>query len=85
MKPPFTNFELMDSYSLETISARNISARVILAWMFHHGNILARAPFGPADFPSQERFDMGTFWQEEFSAQEHFGSGTFWYMDILAQ
>ena len=70
--------------SLQTISTRNISARVISAWTFHHGNISAHAPFGAADIPAdgllpQECFDMRNFRHREFSAQwtfqhRHFGT-----------
>ena len=84
---------------LPTIS-RNISARVISVRMFHHGNISARAPFGPTDVPADGQFNTGTFWHGDFSARGlfgtrnfwhhgHFGTGyfgtwTFWPMDILA-
>ena len=65
---------------LSTISAPEISARLISARMFHQGNISAHAPFGAGKVLAHGRFNMGTFRffdtgtfrHEEFSAQEHF-------------
>jgi hypothetical protein len=78
-----------DDNSASTISAPEILARVISAWMFHHGNILAHAQFRAEDLPAsfqqmdvstQERFDMGTFRHEEFLAHEHIGIRKFWHI-----
>ena len=63
----------------------NISARVILAWMFHHGNISAHAPFSAADISADGLFITGTFRHGEFSAQGIFGTRNFWHLNISAQ
>ena len=64
------------------ISAWNISARVISAQMFHHGNISARAPFGGADIPADGHFNKGKFWHGDFSEQELFGTRNFRHGNI---
>ena len=55
---------------LPTISTPEISARVISAQMFHHGNISAHAAFGPADIPADGRFNTGTFGHGDFSKSQ---------------
>ena len=50
-----------DVIGLPTISARNISARVILARMFHQGNFSAHVPFGPVKVPADGCFNQGMF------------------------
>ena len=68
---------------LPTISEPEILARVILARMFHHENILARATFGPVDVLADTRLYMRTFWRGDFSAQDILAPcraiWTFWY------
>ena len=67
-----------------------MSARVILARMFHHGNILAHAlclalqTLWQMDVSTQERFNIGNFWHREFLAQGIFGTGTFRHLNISA-
>ena len=68
---------------LPTILTPEISAGVISARMFHHGNILACSLFGTADIQAhacvstQEHFNMGTLRQGDFSARVIFGTETF--------
>ena len=57
-------------------------ARVISAWIFHHGKILACAPFGAVDVPAD--FNMGMFRHGDFLARGLFSTGTFRHMNISA-
>jgi hypothetical protein len=65
---------------LPTISAPNISARVISAQTFHHRNISAHVRFGPVDIPAHGHFVS----VDQVSVQGLFGKGTFWHKDFLA-
>ena len=64
---------------------QNISARVISAQMFHHGNISAHAQFHAADVWVDGQFNAGTFQHGEFLAQGIFGTRNFWPRNISAQ
>ena len=53
--------------------------------MFHHGNILARAPFGAADVLADGHFNTVTFRHGDFLAQGLFGTRTFRHRNISAR
>ena len=53
--------------------------------MFHHGNILAHAPFGAVDVPADGLFNTWTFRHGEFSARGIFSTRNFWHRNISAR
>ena len=72
-------------FPVPTISVPDISARVISARMFHHGNISAHAPFGAVDVPADGLFNTGMFRHGVFSARGIFGTRNFQHLNISAQ
>ena len=64
---------------LPIISEPDISARDILAQIFHHKDILAHACFSPAHVLAHAHF-----WHKEFSAPRTFWHRIFWHLYISA-